>query len=163
LFMVKVNQDRLVNEFLELVKVDSETKNESTIASVLTKKFEQLGVEVIEDESAEHTGHGAGNLICNLAGTSANNESIPEILLTAQLDPVGPGQNIAAGIKDGYLVADGTRILGADDKARLAVLCEAIRLLKENEIAHGPLQFVITAGVDAGLGGAKNITLDLLT
>src|SRR5690625_5358606 len=77
--MVKVNQDRLVNEFLELVKVDSETKNESTIASVLTKKFEQLGLEVIEDDSAEKTGHGAGNLICNLAGTSANNESIPEI------------------------------------------------------------------------------------
>src|SRR5690625_5840077 len=73
--MVKVNQDRLVNEFLELVKVDSETKNESTIASVLTKKFEQLGLEVIEDDSAEKTGHGAGNLICNLAGRSEEHTS----------------------------------------------------------------------------------------
>src|SRR5690625_5552291 len=40
---------------------------------------------------------------------------------------------------------------------------EAIRLLKENEIAHGPLQFVITAGEESGLVGAKNINQDLLT
>ena len=161
--MVKVNQDRLVNEFLELVKVDSETKNELTIASVLTKKFEQLGLEVIEDDSAEKTGHGAGNLICNLAGTSANNESIPEILFTSHMDTVVPGQNIKPSIKDGYIVSDGTTILGADDKAGLAVMFEVIRLLKENEIAHGPLQFVITAGEESGLVGAKNINQDLLT
>src|SRR5699024_1602573 len=160
LFMVKVNQDRLVNEFLELVKVDSETKNESTIASVLTKKFEQLGLEVIEDDSAEKTGHGAGNLICNLVGTSVNNESIPEILFTSHMDTVVPGQNIKPSIKDGYIVSDGTTILGADDKAGLAVMFEAIRLLKENEIAHGPLQFVITAGEESGLVGAKNINQD---
>src|SRR5690625_7434966 len=66
-------------------------------------------------------------------------------------------------LKDGYIVSDGTTILGADDKAGLAVMFEAIRLLKENEIAHGPLQFVITAGEESGLVGAKNINQDLLT
>src|SRR5690625_7722616 len=128
--MVKVNQDRLVNEFLELDKVDSETKNESTIASVLTKKIEQLGLEVIEDDSAEKTGHGADNLICNLAGTSANNESIPEILFTYHMDTVVPGQNIKPSIKYGYIVSDGTTIIGANARAVLVIMFEAIQSLK---------------------------------
>src|SRR5690625_8002899 len=79
------------------------------------------------------------------------------------MDTVVPGQNIKPSIKDGYIVSDGTTILGADDKAGLAVMFEAIRLLKENEIAHGPLQFDITAGEESGLVGAKNINQDLLT
>src|SRR5699024_11455773 len=65
--------------------------------------------------------------------------------------------------KDGSIVSDGTTILGADAKAGLAVMFEAIRLLKENEIAHGPLQFVITAGEESGLVGAKDSNQDLLT
>ncbi|GAE30776.1 peptidase T [Halalkalibacter hemicellulosilyticusJCM 9152] len=61
-----VNEQRLVKEFLELVQIDSETKEEQFIAPVLKKKFQQLGVSVVEDDSASRTGHGAGNLICTL-------------------------------------------------------------------------------------------------
>ncbi len=158
--MIKVNQDRLVNEFIELIKVDSETKNEKAIAKVLTDKFEALGLEVIEDDSAKRTGHGAGNLICN---TSSSDEETPTLLFTSHMDTVVPGQNIKPSIKDGYIVSDGTTILGADDKAGLAVMFEAIRLLKENKVAHGSLQFVITAGEESGLVGAKEIDQNLLT
>lgn len=161
--MIKVNQDRLVNEFIELIKVDSETKNEKAIAKVLTDKFEALGLEVIEDDSAKRTGHGAGNLICNLPATSSSDEETPTLLFTSHMDTVVPGQNIKPSIKDGYIVSDGTTILGADDKAGLAVMFEAIRLLKENKVAHGSLQFVITAGEESGLVGAKEIDQNLLT
>lgn len=159
--MVKVNQDRLINEFIELVKIDSETKFETEIAKVLSDKFESLGLEVIEDDSAKTTGHGAGNLICNLPASSSEIKS-PTVLLTSHMDTVVPGQNIKPSIKDGYIISDGSTILGADDKAGLAVMFEAIRLLKENNISHGPLQFVITAGEESGLVGAKAINQELL-
>ena len=42
-----VNEKRLVEEFIELVKIDSETKNEANIAKVLKEKFTSLGLEVI--------------------------------------------------------------------------------------------------------------------
>lgn len=58
--MTTVNQERLVNEFFELVKVDSETEHEADIAEVLKRKFTGLGLEVTEDSSKEKTGHGAG-------------------------------------------------------------------------------------------------------
>ena len=65
-----INEERLLNEFLELVQIDSETKHEEKIAIVLKQKFTDLGLEVVEDTAKEKTGHGANNLICTLKGTN---------------------------------------------------------------------------------------------
>ncbi|WP_099158443.1 M20/M25/M40 family metallo-hydrolase [Virgibacillus ndiopensis] len=157
--MVQVNNDRLINEFMELVQIDSETKHEEKIAEVLKKKFTNLGLEVIEDDSKIETGHGAGNLICNLKGTK---DGIDTIYFTSHMDTVVPGNGIKPSIKGGYIVSDGTTILGADDKAGLAAILEAIRTLKENNIEHGDIQFVITAGEESGLVGAKALDSSLL-
>lgn len=41
-----MRNSRLVNEFIELVQIDSETKHEEKIAPVLIKKLEDLGFSV---------------------------------------------------------------------------------------------------------------------
>ncbi|WP_243386405.1 tripeptidase T [Bacillus kexueae] len=155
-----VNQERLVQEFLELVQVDSETKYETEIAKVLKQKFESLGVKVVEDDTTSQTGHGAGNLICTLEGTK---EGIDPIYFTSHMDTVVPGKGVNPSIKDGYIVTDGTTILGADDKAGLAAMLEAIRVLKEQEIPHGTIEFIITVGEESGLVGAKALDPSLMT
>ncbi|GAA0346350.1 tripeptidase T [Bacillus carboniphilus] len=147
-----MNADRLLQEFLELVQVDSETKFEAEIAKVLKEKFTTLGLEVIEDDTTGETGHGAGNLICTLPATK---EGIDPIYFTCHMDTVVPGKGIKPSVKDGYVVTDGTTILGADDKAGIAVMLEAIRTLKEENTAHGQIQFIITVGEESGLVGAK--------
>ncbi|HZG73247.1 MAG TPA: M20/M25/M40 family metallo-hydrolase [Chondromyces sp.] len=153
-----INKERLLNEFLELIQIDSETKNESQIAKVLKQKFEDLGVRVYEDDTKEQTGHGAGNLICTLEG----NESIDPIYFTSHMDTVVPGQGIKPSVQDGYVVSDGTTILGADDKAGLAAMLEMIRVLKEQSIEHGTIQFIITVGEESGLVGAKALDSSLI-
>ncbi|WP_431799010.1 M20/M25/M40 family metallo-hydrolase [Halobacillus andaensis] len=150
--MVSINKERLLDEFLELVQVNSETKFEAEIAEVLKKKFNELGLEVIEDEAKEKTGHGAGNLICNLKGSKSD---VEPIYFTSHMDTVVPGNNIKPEVKDGYVITDGTTILGADDKAGIAAIIEAVRSLKEQNIEHGDLQFIITVGEESGLVGAK--------
>ncbi|MBS4202976.1 M20/M25/M40 family metallo-hydrolase [Lederbergia citrea] len=147
-----IDEQRLLEEFLELVQIDSETKHEAEIAKVLKQKFESFGVEVFEDDTMEQTGHGAGNLICTLKGTKAEADSI---YFTCHMDTVVPGNGIKPSVKDGYVVTDGTTILGADDKAGIAAMLEAIRILKEQNIAHGDIQFIITVGEESGLVGAK--------
>lgn len=154
-----INEQRLLDEFLELVQIDSETKFETEIAKVLKQKFTDLGLEVIEDDTTAQTGHGAGNLICTLAGT---NDTVDPIYFTCHMDTVVPGKGIKPSIKDGYVVTDGTTILGADDKAGLAVLLEVIKVLKENNLPHGTIQFVITVGEESGLVGAKALDSSLL-
>ena len=157
--MDTVNETRLVEEFLELVQVDSETGHEAEIASVLKKKFTDLGVEVMEDNAKEKTGHGAGNLICTLKGTKSD---IDTIYFTSHMDTVVPGNHIQPIIEDGFIKSDGTTILGADDKAGLAAILEMIRLLQEQQVEHGDIQFIITVGEESGLVGAKALDSSLI-
>ncbi len=154
-----INQERLVQEFIELVKVDSETKFEREIADVLKKKFSELEIDVFEDDTTEQSGHGAGNLICTLNGTKDN---VDPIYFTSHMDTVVPGNNVQPVIENGYIRTDGTTILGADDKAGLAAMLEAVKVLKENNIEHGMIQFIITVGEESGLKGAKELDPTLI-
>ena len=154
-----VNQERLLNEFLELVQIDSETKFETEIAKVLKQKFSDLGLEVFEDDTTSVTGHGAGNLVCTLPATK---EGVDPIYFTCHMDTVTPAKGVKPSIKDGYVVTDGTTILGADDKTGISVMLETIRLLKEQNLPHGLIQFVITVGEESGLVGAKALDPSLM-
>lgn len=146
-----INQERLLQEFMELVQVDSETKYEAEICRVLKQKLMDLGLDVFEDDSQKVTGHGSGNLIAFLKG----NADAPCIYFTSHMDTVTPGKGIKPSVQDGFVVSDGTTILGSDDKAGLAAILEGIRVLKEQQIPHGDIQLVITAGEESGLVGAK--------
>lgn len=149
-----ISQDRIINEFMELVQVDSETRHEEQISAVLKEKFASLGLNVFEDDTKEKTGHGAGNLIITWDAEQA--EEAAKLLFTCHMDTVTPGNGIKPILgEDGWIRSDGTTILGSDDKAGIAALLEAIRVIQENNIPHGKIQFVITAGEESGLVGAR--------
>lgn len=155
-----MNSQRLLDEFFELIQIDSETKNERLIADILTKKMEALGFTVEEDDSASRSGHGAGNLIATLEATT---NGIDPIYFTCHMDTVVPGQSIQPIVKeDGYVYSGGTTILGADDKAGIAALLEMAKVIQESDKPHGPIQFIITAGEESGLVGAKAMNPDYL-
>lgn len=150
-----IQQKRIVDHFLELVQIDSETKHEQQISAYLKKAFAELGLTVDEDDTAAKTGHGSGNLICRLAATDPN-PALPTVFFTGHMDTVLPGKGVKPSVhEDGYIRSDGTTILGSDDKAGLAAMFEAIRVLKEQNIKHGPLLFIITAGEESGLIGSR--------
>ncbi|MFK4436003.1 tripeptidase T [Paenibacillus sp. RC21] len=157
----KVVKDRIVQEFMELVQVDSETKHEQEISRVLKEKFNALGLEVTEDDSRERTGHGSGNLIVTWKAEGA--EQAPKLFFICHMDTVTPGKGIKPQLgEDGWIRSDGSTILGADDKAGIAALFEAIRVVREQKIPHGQIQFVITAGEESGLFGARAMKPELL-
>lgn len=158
---VKVVKDRIVQEFMELVQVDSETKHEQEISRVLKEKFNALGLEVMEDDSRERTGHGSGNLIVTWKAEGV--EQAPKLFFTCHMDTVTPGNGIKPQLgEDGWIRSDGSTILGSDDKAGIAALFEAIRVVREQNIPHGQIQFVITAGEESGLMGARAMKPEVL-
>ncbi|MEJ8776470.1 M20/M25/M40 family metallo-hydrolase [Pseudogracilibacillus sp. ICA-222130] len=157
--MLQVKTERLLDQFLELVKVDSETKFEATISKKLKEIFESLGLEVEEDQASDHIDHEANNLIFTLP---ANRDGVDPIYFTCHMDTVTPGVGIQPSIQDGYVISDGTTILGADDKAGIAAMIEAIHVLQETNMKHGMVQFVITVGEESGLAGAKVIDQSLM-
>lgn len=152
-----VQENRLVQHFVDLVKVDSETGHEGEISKVLKQQLHELGLTVTEDNAAEITGHGANNLFAILEATEDAKDQ-PTILFTCHMDTVTPGKGIKPQIdEDGYIRSDGTTILGSDDKAGIAALFEAIQAIKESKESHARVQVVITVGEESGLLGARAI------
>ena len=146
-----VNRERLVGHFLELVQIDSPSFHEAAVAARLEGELRALGLHVENDRSGPD---GTGNLIATLTGE----RGLP-IALSAHLDTVEPGRGIRPRITDGVIRSDGTTILGADCKAGIAIIVEALRIIRERGLPHGHLELVLTYGEERGHAGAK--TLDL--
>lgn len=154
-----VHKERLVQRFIDLVSIDSESKYEKQIAHYIKTELEKLNIIVEEDHTKLVTGHGANNLICTLKGSGSHSHSI---FFSSHMDTVKPGKNISVQRKNGYLTSDGTTILGADDKAGIAVIFELIHLLQEQSIDYGDIQFLLTVGEESGLVGAKALDPSLI-
>lgn len=157
-----VHVQRLIDEFVELVKIDSESGNERAICDYLKRELSEMGLSVVEDQSAAVTGHTAGNLIATLKPDCERNRDIPSVFFTSHMDTVKPGTKVKPLIRDGYIVSDGTTVLGSDDKAGLAAILEAIRVIQEEKIEHGLIQLVFTIGEEVGLVGSKHIEHSLI-
>lgn len=157
-----INKERLLNTFIELVKIDSETGHEQTIQPILKEKFVKLGLQVKEDNASKENGLGANNLVCTLP-SNLSSKNVPKIYFTSHMDTVVPGISVKPQINDdGYIYSDGTTILGADDKAGIAAIIETIEQINEQDLPHGQIQFVITVGEESGLVGAKALDTKLL-
>jgi len=154
-----VDEKRLVEGFMELVRIDSVSKEEKDLADYLLKKLKKLGLEVMVDQAGEKIKSNSGNIIARLKGNT-NNE-IP-IMFSAHMDTVVPGENIKPICDGEKIVSDGKTILGADDKAAIAALLEALYIIRENDIPHGDIEILFTICEEIGLKGAKNLDISSL-
>lgn len=153
-----MNNERVVATFIELVKIDSESKNEGKFQEFLKQRFHDLGLTIYEDNTKEKTGLGANNLVCRLVATA---EGEP-LFFSSHVDTVAPGVGIQPLIKHDIIYSDGTTILGADDKAGIAIMLELIEQLQETKTPHGLLEFVLSPGEEIGLVGANAFDANVL-
>ena len=100
----------IIEEFKELVMIDSASGQERAIADVLTAKLRALGFAVTEDRAGDTFGGNTGNLTAVREGDRPG-----AILFCSHMDRVANGLHIRPREKDGCLVSDGTTILAADD------------------------------------------------
>ncbi|MBE9536196.1 MAG: M20/M25/M40 family metallo-hydrolase [Proteobacteria bacterium] len=154
-----INEKRLVEQFMELLRIESPSRREGKIMHYLRGVLEGLNIEVFEDDAAASTGGDCGNLLGKMAGKG--NEA-PPILLNAHMDTVRPGENIEPIIEGGIVRSAGDTILGADDKSGIAIMLELVKVLKENDISHAPLELLFTASEEIGLLGAKHFDVSRL-
>ena len=102
-----INQERLVKEFMEMVKIDSLSHKEGKFASYLKDKLIELGLEVYVDEQAgRKAGSNAGNILGRLKG---NRQDVPVILLSAHMDTVPSGEGIQPQLRGMLFIVTGIR------------------------------------------------------
>ncbi len=148
-------KETLVDYFISLIKIDSESKNEKAVALKIAEDLRNLGAEVTFDNAHEKTGGNIGNLY----GYFNGNIDKKPILFCAHMDTVVPGNGIKPQIKDDRIVTDGTTILGADDKSGIAEIIWAIKEINETNEDHAPIEVLFTISEEIGLLGAKLVDL----
>lgn len=147
-----VNEEKLVQLFLEMAKINGPSSKESLVAAFLKETLPKLGFQLTFDEAHEHFNGEVGNLIAWHPGTD---NTIPPLFFSTHMDTVLPTEHLKPIIKEGIIYSDGTTILGADDRAALASYIEAMRAIIESDVPHGPIEFILTVNEQAGLVGAK--------
>jgi len=160
-----MNRDRAIEQFMNLVQIDSVSKNERACADYLIDYFQKLDYEVIEDLKSKEAvpGATAGNVIVRVPGRGVLAEETP-IMLSTHMDTVEPGNGVKPQIsEDGTrIVTDGTTILGADDKGGIAQVIEVVNVLREHQMDHPPLELVFSICEELGLLGATFIDMSLI-
>lgn len=138
----------LVELFFRMVKIDSESGEESDFISFLKKLFSK-------EFKAEQSIDGYGNLIIKIPAKNSN--CLEPVFFGVHADTVKPGKNIEPIIDCGVIRSKGDTILGADDKAGITELFVAIR----NSNQHPPIEIAVSVEEEIGLLGSKNIDMSL--
>jgi tripeptide aminopeptidase len=112
-----VDDRRYLNDIFErLCRIESPSGQESYCAEAVTQELRSLGLEPQEDSSQQQTGADCGNLLARLDGGPGSSEQ--SILLAAPVEPT---------LLDGYWQNAAEGILGADNKAAIAVILTLAR------------------------------------
>ena len=154
-----INDRRMAETFMDLVRIDSISREEGRLALYLQALLASLGARTVFDDSAAHTGSDTGNLIARLEGHG----TAPPLLFSAHMDTVEPGRGIRPMLDNGRITSDGTTILGADDKSAIAILIEMLRVLQESGRPYPPLEIVFSTCEEIGLLGAKHLDWSLIS
>ncbi|HEX8720818.1 MAG TPA: M20/M25/M40 family metallo-hydrolase [Pyrinomonadaceae bacterium] len=151
-----INQERIKNLLLELVQIDSVSREERDVAQRIKQYCEEMGAEVFIDDAGERVGGNTGNVIARFPGSLPAAEPV---MMSAHMDTVVPGKGVRPIVEGDIIRTDGTTVLGGDDKSGCAVIIETIRSLQEQSIPHAPIDAVFSICEEVGLLGAKHLDM----
>ncbi len=141
--------ERMLRQFMEMVQIDSESGNEARFLDFLLDEVTAVGGSAALDDY--------GNLLATFEAKDC--EGVEPILLSCHGDTVKPGVGIEPVLVDGVIRSKGETILGADDKAGIAEVLEALRVAP----VRPPIEFAVSRQEEVGLLGVKAMDFDRLT
>ena len=185
------NQTNLLNRFLKYSSIPSQSKEgvaevpstlgQFILAKELKKELEEMGLDSINLSSygvltARLKGNGDYpkiGWICHLDTADISlSETVHPFLVENYLEEEIKQKNgkrittetnpeLKKHIGKDILFSDGTSVLGADDKAAISIVMEAISIIIENSLEHGDIYLAFTPDEEVGLKGAKALDLSL--
>lgn len=144
-----MNSDRLLNTFLDLVRMYCLSGHEKQAADYCAEALAACGCTVQIDNAGPKVGSDTGNLYAELPGTAGGS-----LVLTAHLDTVGPCEGVNPVIRGGVIYSDGSTVLGGDDKVGVASILEAVRTLAEGSEPYPTVKVIFSIQEETGCLGA---------
>ncbi len=146
-----LNRERLINTFLDMVKINSPSGDEEKMAQWLKSYLKDRNIEIMMDNAGETFGGNCGNIVAYIKG---NSDKEP-ICFAAHMDQVMPCINVKPILDGNFIKTDGTTTLGGDDKAGIAIILEALENVLEKNLDHRDIYLLFTVSEEIGLRGAK--------
>lgn len=147
----ELEQRRLGETFARLCEISSPSGHEGEVAALLTSELGAMGIDVQEDDSASQLGGDCGNLFARVGP-----EDVPQLMMCAHMDTVGDSSPVTPVFRDGGWESEGEAILGADNKAAVAVLVELARRISIEGAPVG-LELCFTVREEQALKGAGEV------
>jgi tripeptide aminopeptidase len=139
--------------FRDLAAIPSPSGRERAVADRTLELLRDLGLEPTEDDAGARIGSDMGNIYVALPPTDGGDGT--PIFLNAHLDTVPPTAPIDPEVRNGVVVNRHDTILGADNKAAVAVMLAAVADLVRGDRPHAGVELVLTPMEEVGLRGAK--------
>jgi len=136
--------------FAELCRIESPSGRERRCGERVTAELRALGVKTEEDDAGTLTGSDCGNLLARIPGAGATRS----VLLCAHLDTVPLQEPIEPVLRDGGWENANPGVLGADNKAAVAVLLALARHVSRQG-APVDVELLFTVGEETALAGAR--------
>ena len=159
-------RERLAETFETLCRIESPSGRERVCANWVTAELGRIGLEVEEDGAGPAAGSDAGNLLARIpgveaattTGSAANGTAAtpPSILLCAHLDTVPLAAPVEPVVVNSGWENANEAILGADNKAAVAVMLElARRLVSGPQPLPVGLELLFTVCEEVSLRGSR--------
>jgi tripeptide aminopeptidase len=137
-----------MSRFARLCEISSPTGEEAAVAAAAWAELEAFGLEVEEDDAAGPAGAECGNLLARIPGKKPG-----FVMFCAHLDTVPHEGPIEVVLEDEVYRSGGETILGADNKAAVAVLIELAARHRDEPPPIG-IELLFTVAEEQGLRGA---------
>lgn len=148
-----IDRDRLIEIFLEVAKIEGLSCNERGVADYIRNFMKPLGVSVEEDDTAKITGGNSGNLICKVGSGGS-------FALLAHMDTARSTGTLQPQVIEDRICSDGTTILGADDRAGVAVILYAVETAVKHKMQYPDFTAGFTVCEETTLAGSLNLQFD---
>ena len=148
--------ERLHETFVRLCEIRSPTGEEREVADTILAELRALDLEVSEDDAAGPAEAGSGNILARLPGASDE-----WVMFCAHIDTVPHAGQIEVVETDGVFRSAGDTILGADNKAAVAVFMELVARYVGDPPPVG-IELLLTVAEEQGLRGAKAFDVSTL-
>jgi len=145
-------RERLAFDFVRLCEIESPSLHERAVAEAVASELRAAGLAVEEDDTAEAVGSQCGNLIARIPAP----EGARTVLLCAHLDTVPLAAPVNVQRDGGVFRNANEAILGADNKAAVAVLLGVARRLAEQGSPVG-VELLFTTAEELALRGATEV------
>ncbi|MBK8191113.1 MAG: M20/M25/M40 family metallo-hydrolase [Vampirovibrionales bacterium] len=152
----EIDSDAVLRTFLSLARLDSPSGAEGPVRDYLAQRLDALGVC--------HRTDATGNLIAEIPPSRCPHPVV--LVVCAHMDVVPPCLGVqpqVCGEGDArWIQSDGTTVLGADDKAALAPILEALECSLACAAPRPAVRLIFTVEEETHLKGARQLDDDAL-